>query len=364
MKLKGLVNIQYKIFLLGILMFYHQALCSFGSPVLEGLNYPNDHHNIGVSKTNNIAVAVIAFNRPDCLAQVIDSLEKNPESAILPFYFFLDGGPKAKQSENIALINASKIKYKTIVSRSRNYGCAKNHVDAKRFMFDWCCFDTVIFLEDDLVVSPSFIHINLALHRWARNNYSNVGVSQCWSYCYLSKDNKLQKLTHVKESKKNWWSFVGYCMDKKVWDDIKIIMYEYESFVDQIPLTEEFSRQRSKPGDSFIGPEIRRWVDLISKNRKQPIVLPGLKLLNSMADVCIKRRIHSGKFKANQDITTGFALWMAGYVKLHTVVNRAIHIGEEGITTDKLIFERKYKPMSLDDFSNEDRMFTDFVVVE
>lgn len=331
-------------------------------PTVESFNYDINHRNTSVIDKRPYAVLVVAFNRPDYLADVIKSLEKNPESQSMPFYFFLDGGPQAKQEESSRVINASSIKNKTIIARNRNYGCPKNHIDSKRFMFDWCGFEKVIVLEEDLAVSPSFIHINLALHAWAKKEFRNVGVVQCWSYCYLTKDQKSNNLNLVGKSNTPWWSFAAYCLDKETWNNMNPLLYEYELFIDQIPHTQEYQRQRSKPATSPMGPIIRDWI-----RNKLITHIPTLNTSEKKAFPCdvgdtIKHCCFAENFQPNQDIMTGISLWMAGYTKIGTVVNRARHIGEEGITCDKKMFDEHYKEIKLDNFTKRDMNLVEFVV--
>ena len=59
----------------------------------------------------------------------------------------------------------------------------------------------------------------------------------------------------------------------------------------------------------------------------------------------------------------GFALYMNNLIKLKTVVNRALHIGVEGITTNTVLFNNwKYNAMRLDSFI-EDKDSKDFKLI-
>ncbi len=111
------------------------------------------------AQKNNVSTGILVntYNRPQYLQQLIASLEKNPESQTLPFFFVLDGGPNATQKENFELITKSKIKNKEIVARKTNYGCGRSIIDARRFMFEWCDFEKIILFEDDFVASPEYI---------------------------------------------------------------------------------------------------------------------------------------------------------------------------------------------------------------
>lgn len=317
------------------------------------LDYDKEYQNISVVTKQPVGIMVVAYNRPEYFYKVILSIEKNAESQHLPFYFFLDGGPKSKQKENIEIINSSKIKNKTIIIRNENYGCAKNLIDARRFMFDWCNFNKVIVLEDDMVISPHYFKITLDLHSWATKNYDNVGVVQCWSYCFLNVAQKRQSLHLVQNSGLYWWSFVSYCLDKSVWNKMKPILYEYESkFVDSIPKTDEFFKERSQPSLSKNVDKIRLWVqNLVKKKVKKP---------KQNNERIFKESNHgfsmfsSDKFLPNQDNLTALSLWLVDYIKIQTVVNRAIHIGENGLSFDEKLFkDYGYAKIVLDNF-NED----------
>jgi hypothetical protein len=329
---------------------------------LESFNYDPNYRDISLITKQPYAVCVVAFNRPDHLARVIKSLENNPESFWIPFYFFLDGGPDGQQEKNSNIINASTIKNKTIITRDHNYGCPKNHIDAKRFMFDWCGFEKVIVLEEDLIVSPSFIHLNLTLHAWAKKKFSNVGVVQCWSYCYLTKKEKQLFLNQVSADCNPWWSFVGYCIDKEVWDTMSCFLYEYELFINQIPHTDHYQRERSKPGTSDIGPIIHNWIKTIALKHPPLLKQPGKEIFPNNAKHTIKRWCFSDKFQPNQDMMTGLALMMAGYIKIGTIVNRARHIGHDGITCNQKIFDKKFKRIRLDTFTEIDENLCTFVL--
>lgn len=325
-------------------------------------SYDKKYYKKALQDKQSTAVVIIAYNRPHYLKQLLDCLEKNPESQTLPFYFILDGGPKAAQEENCTIINNSTIKHKEIIKRERNYGYAKTVIDTQRFMFDWCKFDKIIFMEEDLLVSPFYLRLTLALHKWARQEYSNVGVVQCYSYSFLNREQKLPLLDAVQGSGNYWWSFVSYCMDRKLWNDIKSILYEYEKrFVDKIPTTEEYFIERSRPALWSGAPKIREWVRELVK-RKVKVKRTDKKIfIDNKVNL---REFFCSDFEPNQDLIFGFALWMKDYVKIQTVVNRARHIGEEGITFDPKYFVwMKHDKITLDNFE-EDASLSNFRVIQ
>lgn len=164
--------------------------------------YEEKYKNIASTENRRTAIVILAFNRPFYLQQLLSSLEANQESNHLPFYFMLDGGSHASQSENNMVIEKSAIKNKHIIFRDRNYGICKNLIDAKKFIFDWCNYEKIIVLEDDLIVSPHYIKVILDLHDWAKKEFDNMGTVSCWTYCFLDKEAKQAKLALVKSASK------------------------------------------------------------------------------------------------------------------------------------------------------------------
>ncbi|MFB9324531.1 glycosyltransferase [Paenibacillus aurantiacus] len=321
--------------------------------------YDRAFYNIASHRHESTAILVVAYNRPAYLEQVIACIERNPESATLPFFFFLDGGTGATQEENSALIQRANITNKYIITRPRNYGCAKNLIDARRFAMDWCGYERMIVIEDDILLTPHYIRHILALHDWAKQNYSRVGVVQSWSYCFLDREDKLGKLHLVQTNSMYWWSFVSYCMDREAWMAIRPYLYHYETFIDQIPLTEDYDIQRSKPGRSPVGPAIRAWVKGLIETTQHDSAND-----DQQAKVQLDMRSQFAEIDYNitsQDLMTGFALWMTGYVRLETVVNRVKHIGMHGVTVDETLFHNfRMHQISLDSF-DQDALLTDFV---
>ena len=297
---------------------------------------------------NNSAILVLGYNRPDYFEKCLKALERNPESESMPFIFALDGGSGSKQKELTELINNSKIKHKQILKRDYNYGCPKNYIDAQRYAFDTCCFQKLIVIEDDVVVTDSYINFMLNFHSWAERTYANIGVVQGWSLCWLSVEEKAKRIDQVTENSL-YWSFVTYCLDKKTWNRIKPLLYTFEKYIDSIPL--KYSKERSRPEFSFLHKEIKDWVKHTVKSKKKKYHAGDL------ISAYNKQHGHaflSKKFMPNIDHIMGFALYMHDLIKLKTVVNRAIHIGIEGISTNNSIYTRwKYNAMVLDMFPED-----------
>ena len=321
---------------------------------LTSYHYDNRYKDASQIYNQEIAVLITAYNRPEYFSQCIKSIEQNPQSQSFIFIFALDGGPKSEQQQNVAIINSSTIKNKIILLRDRNYGCPKNHIDSKRFAFEWCKFKKVIILEEDIVITPSYFTFLLNLHEWATRKYANIGAVQGWAKCYLSKTQKKQKLNLVQENPITW-NFITYCIDSLCWQKISPILYMFENFVDQIPHTPEYDKQRSKPYLWQGMKDIREWVHtLVNAKTKSPDNPHTL-----ISKLSLRNFFLAPNFAAAQDVMMGFSFYMEDLIKLQPIVNRVLHIGKHGITTNEERYDRLYKPMKLDVYE-EDKTLLSF----
>lgn len=302
--------------------------------VNNSCNYDWRYYKRAKKENKNTAVLVAGYNRPEYLSRVVKSLEENPESQLLPFYFFLDGGSQSKQKENMRIIQQSKIRHKEIVDRNSNYGCGRNLIDARRMLFDWCEYEKIIFFEDDVIVSPEYICLVLNLDEYAHKKYDNVGFVTAYNMAPLSLPEKLKCLNQVTVGV----ICIGYCMRKRVWDDIKSILYTYEnSFLKNI----NYNQRNS--------PEIRKWLKETYDKSKS---LFFKKPLKSEEDL-IKHFIHE-RSPSSQDGITIFALLLRGYAPLVTKVNRAVNIGKHGIHFTPQLWEKLgFNKIKLDRFKND-----------
>lgn len=121
-------------------------------------------------------VVVFAYNRPYHTKQLLDSLALNEESSKTDLFLICDG-PKnnaspeqQRQIKEVADIAQSEKRFgKTItINRDSNYGLASSIMDGVTMILEK--HETVIVLEDDLVVSPYFLHyMNDSLIRYQCN---------------------------------------------------------------------------------------------------------------------------------------------------------------------------------------------------
>lgn len=130
-------------------------------------------------------VIIFAYNRVGTLKRTIASLIENELAADTDLYIYSDG---ARDECDLDLVNEVRSYLKTIVgfnkvyvvNRDKNFGLAKNIVDAVSELLTR--FPSVIVLEDDIVTAPYFLKfMNDALDVYSNDNQ----VCQVSGYSYL-----------------------------------------------------------------------------------------------------------------------------------------------------------------------------------
>lgn len=298
--------------------------------------YSKKYEDFALKNKQNSAVVVVGYNRPHYFEKVLCALAANPESKTLPFFFILDGGSEAKQSEYTALIKKSGIRNTHIIKRPVNFGLHFNIISGLRFLFDWCQFDRIIHFEDDVVVTPSYLGLMLRLDRWAHEHYDNIGAVQGFRPCRLSKAEKHKCRAVVAETPGLW---LGYCLRRSVWDDIKDIMYEYE---------ENFLGRKRLPAA-----DIKQW--MIPQIEKGPLKrnIPADRKWESPFDSYFTKLPEMG---VGQCGMLTMSLFLRGYARLTTLANRAVTIGVEGANYQSKKWHNHFKGVSLDDVDGDARL--------
>ncbi len=119
-------------------------------------------------------IVIFTYNRLTHLRALIDSLLLNPQTAQTDAFIFSDGGKSASNQARVdgvrryihSLTHKHCFRTLTIVERDTNIGLAANVIDGVSDILKR--YDSVIVLEDDLVVSPYFLRfMNEALTLYA-----------------------------------------------------------------------------------------------------------------------------------------------------------------------------------------------------
>lgn len=115
-------------------------------------------------------IAIFAFRRPEHVARLIESLRANPEFARSQVVAYCDGprtaADEAPVAETRRVLRAAGIPNFRMVERDGNLGLARSIIAG---VTELCAeHGRVIVLEDDLVLSPTFLaYMNEGLSRYA-----------------------------------------------------------------------------------------------------------------------------------------------------------------------------------------------------
>ena len=113
-------------------------------------------------------VVLTVFNRPDKTVRCIEALLENAEASGTDLFVFSDGSKSILDHDHIAAVRKclSKVKgFRSIhvIERDVNFGVARNVIDGLTYVL--ADYDSVIHLEDDIIVSPFFLkYMNDALN--------------------------------------------------------------------------------------------------------------------------------------------------------------------------------------------------------
>jgi len=280
-----------------------------------------------------VAVAVVAHDRPIYFSQVIKALANNKRIRELPVFVFLDYSPEIGKTDEQEKLVREVLPGCVIVRRPVNFGCGRNIIDARRQLFDNLGYDRAFFFEDDMVPSSTYLTYCERLLDWAEENYTDVGAVQGWNQCVMSPGLKEKHLREVRGTFANWW---GYLMSKKCWDTFSPLIYKYE----ELFLSAE--RYNQRPHRSIID-----WFHRKDEWRRD---IPGQKFpVDKIWEAAWKR--HFRNPATGQDAATEHLFHRAGWVRLAPTVNRGLYIGKQGIHMNPELFSRDgFDVMNLDEF--------------
>lgn len=114
-------------------------------------------------------VVVFSYKRPEHTRLLLESLLANPEAATTPLFVYCDG---PRSADDVAGVTSTRtvvralVPHATIVERPANLGLARSVISG---VTEVCSrFGRVIVLEDDLILSPTYLaFMNAALSRYA-----------------------------------------------------------------------------------------------------------------------------------------------------------------------------------------------------
>lgn len=254
-----------------------------------------------------MGIGIISFDRPQYLRQLLKSLEKQ-DLKDTEFHLFQDGEVNKFSKRQVTvhgltrkcirLFNEAELPNKFIHDRRENVGNAINQFEAIEFMSD--NYDKFLIIEDDVVLSPHYFRLIRILGRKIKGNVFSVGMGfkrLCKKENIDINLNNLIKSNHEIGNSVHWWSEL---YSAKNWKKVRKDFLDYYEFVKDVDY-------RNRPSD-----EIRKF-------------------------------FHSQGFpisQTSQDAGRDYALFKNDMIRLNTVVNRGIYIGEYGLHFRPSTFRR------------------------
>ena len=215
----------------------------------------------------NIAICCVAYNRPDSLKNLFDSLSDSYYPHDVPLIISIDYSGK-NDVETFAKGYDWKYGEKRIIAHEKNLGL-RNHILSCGDLLKE--YDAVIILEDDVVVAPSYFYFTeqcvekykdndaiagISLFSFPLNHYNQVPfyplksdsdvylmkIAQSWGQVWMKKswkafrewydqhDDEFEVMPHLPEKichwpKSSWLKYhVRYCIEKE-----KYFVYPYDS---------------------------------------------------------------------------------------------------------------------------------------
>ena len=117
-------------------------------------------------------IAIFTYRRPTHTRALLASLRANPEAEKTVVYAFSDGPRSEADREAVdatrEVLKQSGLQNLRVIIRERNMGLAANVIEGVTFV----CHEhgRVIVLEDDLILSPTYLeYMNAALDRYAND---------------------------------------------------------------------------------------------------------------------------------------------------------------------------------------------------
>ena len=138
-------------------------------------------------------IVITTFRRLDLLKDLINSLKENKECTNSDLYIFSDNYQFLKDKKLIQLVreyidSLDGFKSIKVIKRSTNFTMSINIVDAINYVFS--IHDSLIFLEEDTLVSKNFLeYMNKALKYY----YNNKTVMHVSGYKYPFEEVEMKK---------------------------------------------------------------------------------------------------------------------------------------------------------------------------
>lgn len=268
-----------------------------------------------------LGVALISFDRPDYLSQLILSLESQTSLQGVQFYLFQDGarnkfskrlrGDQSLIDQCMEIFKRSRLPSKDVFYHKDNVGIAINQFMAWEHVLQRHKY--MLMIEDDQILSPHCLRlIKLMLRQFEFSE--QVGSVRAPDRPHCQPEDNEKYLDAVCQAIGHWW-VVALWRDR--WERVKPLYMDYYKMVKDIDYQ-----------------------------------------LRAHGDIREFYRAHGWTSRAtSQDGGKEMAFWRAGYKHLAMVVNRSKTIGERGVHQSPGLFKKMgFDKIKLTDYPQDEKI--------
>lgn len=182
-------------------------------------------------------IAILSFNRPDYLRQVLVSLAAQQGAALgeRRIILFQDGWHNAYSNRGAARfedVEACIAAFRELIpggevmAAPNNIGVAENYRRAETHLFETLDAECGFFFEDDLVLAPRYLATLDAL-RAATAGMEEVGYFACYGNLQASLADQLAKPRQMRRLEHLW----GFGLHRRHWRAMQPLLAEYDGLV-------------------------------------------------------------------------------------------------------------------------------------
>ncbi|SHI73293.1 hypothetical protein SAMN02745194_00972 [Roseomonas rosea] len=182
-------------------------------------------------------IAVMSFNRPDYLREVLLSLaaQEGAEIGRREIFLFQDhwhnhrsGRVKAEQKDVEACVATFREIFPRgqVLAASENLGVAENFLRAETLFFREMKAECAYFFEDDLVLAPRYLRVMDSL-RTAAESSRDVGYFAAYGHLTASAADQLKHRRALRRIGHLW----GFGLFRRHWEEMQPLMADYYELV-------------------------------------------------------------------------------------------------------------------------------------
>jgi hypothetical protein len=268
-------------------------------------------------------IAVMSFNRPDYLREVLASLAAQQDASIetREVFLFQDhwfNNRSGRKKAEAADVDACIAVFREIFPRGRvlaaeeNLGVAENFLRAETLFFREMQADCALFLEDDLVLAPRYLRIMDGL-REAALDRPEIGYFAAYGHLSASAEDQLRHRRLLRRLGHLW----GFGLFRRHWEEMQPLMADYYEMV----LGRDY---RDRPT-----PEIRQ------RLREQGILIG----VSSQDDVKKSVTYALGRVALNTHLVSGRYIGAVGLHMSQEKFDKAGYANTVWVETEELLFD-------------------------